>query len=242
MLPPRRLRRRETGTLRTWENDGGRSNLYVLFGAVLGWLLLAVSLCRASNVGFHLKMEVCDDNGNYTDCYNIIKGEVELDSQATTASLAAWSPPVKLPDDSLANVKIQDPAGRGFSLFFEKEPVMFENPLIESPATLWWSYHEATMHFGALEMTCPMGNVPPHVVPEGTANEWDQFEYNIDWGRLASDLSVLTYNHWRWNWHRYCVDFHLCYGFWDQRSKTGVLGGRPQAGTSATAAAVTYCC
>eukprot|EP00918_Siedleckia_nematoides_P068088 GHVU01148213.1.p1 GENE.GHVU01148213.1~~GHVU01148213.1.p1 ORF type:complete len:238 (+),score=8.71 GHVU01148213.1:222-935(+) len=161
MLPPRRLRRRETGTLRTWENDGGRSNLYVLFGAVLGWLLLAVSLCRASNVGFHLKMEVCDDNGNYTDCYNIIKGEVELDSQATTASLAAWSPPVKLPDDSLANVKIQDPAGRGFSLFFEKEPVMFENPLIESPATLWWSYHEATMHFGALEMTCPMGNVPP---------------------------------------------------------------------------------
>eukprot|EP00918_Siedleckia_nematoides_P068084 GHVU01148209.1.p1 GENE.GHVU01148209.1~~GHVU01148209.1.p1 ORF type:complete len:177 (+),score=5.25 GHVU01148209.1:336-866(+) len=133
MLPPRRLTRRETGKLRTWENDGGRSNLYVLFGVMLGWLLLAVPLCRASNVGFHLKMEVCDDNGNYTDCYNVIKGEVELDSQATTASLAAWSPPVKLPDDSLANVKIQDPAGRGFSLYFEKEPVMFENPITESP-------------------------------------------------------------------------------------------------------------
>eukprot|EP00918_Siedleckia_nematoides_P068093 GHVU01148219.1.p1 GENE.GHVU01148219.1~~GHVU01148219.1.p1 ORF type:complete len:237 (+),score=10.09 GHVU01148219.1:336-1046(+) len=236
MLPPRRLTRRETGKLRTWENDGGRSNLYVLFGVMLGWLLLAVPLCRASNVGFHLKMEVCDDNGNYTDCYNVIKGEVELDSQATTASLAAWSPPVKLPDDSLANVKIQDPAGRGFSLYFEKEPVMFENPITESPATLWWSYHEATVHFGQMEQTCPLGNVQPpsHAFPD----QWDQWELSYDWGWQTGHWTV-THNHWRWDWTRYCVNYHLCYGFWDQRSKTGVLGGRPPAGTSATAAAVT---
>eukprot|EP00918_Siedleckia_nematoides_P068099 GHVU01148226.1.p1 GENE.GHVU01148226.1~~GHVU01148226.1.p1 ORF type:complete len:219 (-),score=12.98 GHVU01148226.1:4171-4827(-) len=215
----------------TRKKDGERWDLYVLFGVVLGWLLLAAPLCMASQIGMSLQLEMCDTDrpdevtGN---CTRLIRGKVELDSQNTESVLLAKKAPINTADGSGVDVNLTDPSATGYYLRFVKEPVIFHNTLHKQPATMWWSYVEPQIGYGESEQICPRGVI---VHSHNWAENW------AGGGNYVGG-SGPVYNEYTFQDYEECVKSHWCHGHWTQRGKTDVLGGRPPA--FATARAVAY--